>query len=80
MSEKAKETPTAEIFVVHAGKDYELMFADLDIAVEPHLVGDADLVASVENALELKAGSLRDATVKRPSTGRVLISGRASLG
>lgn len=69
------------IFVVHGGKDYTVPWADLDLkGVEPHLVSDQDLKAAVENALELKAGSLAGADMKRPATGRILISGRASLG
>lgn len=69
------------IFVVHGGKDYQVKWEDLDLnGVPAHMVSDADLKAAVENALEFKAGTLAGDDLKRPTTGRILISGRASLG
>jgi len=75
----AKEQ-TAEIMVVFNGKDFPLSFKDLGLPTEPHMTSDADLLAACENALDQKAGSFRSLEIKRPATGRILISGAATLG
>lgn len=80
----AVEETQAEIMVVHNG-DNALNWEDLDFShlgeeVTPNAVADGDLIAACENALGLKAGSLGTATIKRPSTKRIFISGRSVLG
>ena len=77
---QAEETQ-AEIMLVHNGKDTPMNWEDLNLkGVSPANVGDADLLAAVETVAGLKAGDLGDSTIKRPSTGRILISGRSTLG
>ncbi len=82
--EAAVEETAAEVMLVHGGKDYPMDWEDLTFKglsdVTPATIGDADLLAAVENQAGLKAGALNNCTIKRPSTGRILISGRSTLG
>jgi hypothetical protein len=76
----AEKVAEAKVMVVHAGNDYPLDWSDLNLATEPGMTSDVDILAACEEKLDLKPGSLGNSTIKRPATGRVLISGRATLG
>lgn len=75
----------ANIMLVHGGEDMpfnweDLSFKGIEGDVTPATVSDNDLLAALEDAAGLKAGDLENTTIKRPATGRILVSSRSVLG
>ncbi len=79
------EESLANIMLVHKGDDMPFNWEDLNFKgiegdVTPATVSDNDLLAALEDAAGLKAGDLGNTTIKRPATGRILVSSRSVLG